>query len=116
MRILRDEFVYQPAWAFIFEDAWRARVKRHKLDKNLSTRILVNRSTEERRRARYYTTRRNTERRYLAKPVQRFGLYVLGDTAAILSLDASHLIGVRIVNRHIARNFESMFDALWDRQ
>jgi predicted transcriptional regulator len=115
MRILRDEFVYQPAWGFVFEDAWRARVKRHKADKNLTTRLLVNRSPEERRRARYYGTRRNTERRYLAKPVHRFGLYIAGDTAAILSLDASHLVGVRIVNRHIAKNFEALFDAQWAR-
>ncbi|MFN0246030.1 MAG: TrmB family transcriptional regulator [Kofleriaceae bacterium] len=115
LRILRDEFVYQPAWAFIFEDAWRARVKRHKEDKNLSTRLLVNRSPEERRHARYYGSRRNTERRYLAKPVQHFGLYLAGDTAAVLSLDANHLLGVRIVNRHIAKNFEALFDALWDR-
>lgn len=115
MRILRDEFIYEPGWAFIFEDAWRTRVRRHKTDKNLSTRLLVNRSTEERRHARYYATRRHTERRYLAKPVQRFGLYIVGDTAAILSLDANHLLGVRIVNRHIARNFESVFDGLWDR-
>lgn len=113
MRILRDEFIWEPAWAFVFEDAWRQRVKRHKLDKNLSTRLLVNRSPVERRHARYYATRRSLERRYLRAPVRRFGLYLVGDTAAILSLDAENLIGIRIVNRHIAANLAALFDALW---
>ncbi len=115
MRILRDEFIWQPAWAFVFEDAWRARVKRYKSDHDLTTRLLVNRSAEERRHARYYASRRQLERRYLPRPVARFGLYLVGDTAAILSLDAHNLIGVRIVNRHIAHNLETLFDALWDR-
>jgi hypothetical protein len=114
MRIMRDEFIWQPAWAFVFEDAWRTRVKRHKIEKGLSTRLLVNRSSEERKHARFYATRKNFERRYLPKPVERFGLYIVGDTAAILSLDAHNLIGVRLVNRHIANNFASVFDALWE--
>ncbi len=113
MRILRDEFIWQPAWAFVFEDAWRARVKRHKIDNQLMTRLLVNRSTEERRHAKYYASRPNLERRYLPKPVSRFGLYLAGDTAAILSLDAHHLLGIRIVNRHITANLETIFDSLW---
>jgi len=115
MRILRDEFIWQPAWAFVFEDTWRARVKRHKIDKALTTRLLVNKSAEERKHAAFYGSRENTERRYLPKPVAGFGLYVVGDTAAILSLDAHNLLGVRIVNRHIAANFASLFDALWER-
>lgn len=113
MRILRDEFIWQPAWAFVFEPAWRARVKRLKADKDISTRLLVNRSAEERRHARYYATRPKLERSYLARPVSRFGLYLAGDTAAILSLDGENLLGIRIVNRTIARNLEAVFDALW---
>lgn len=115
MRILRDEFIWQPAWEFVFEDAWRTKVKRHKIEKDLSTRLLVNKSTEERRRAKYYASRAKLERRYLPQPVERFGLYLVGDTAAILSLDAHNLIGIRIVNRHITQNLERVFDALWDR-
>lgn len=115
MRILRDEFIWQPAWAFVFEDAWRTRVKRHKIEKGLSTRLLVNRSAEERKHARFYATRKHFERRYLSKAVERFGLYVVGDTAAILSLDAHNLLGVRLVNRHIASNLANVFDALWER-
>src|SRR5438132_108231 len=83
--------------AFVFEDAWRAKVRRFKHDKQLTTRLLVNRSPIERRHAAYYASRRDTVRRYLRVPVARFGLYLCGDTAAILSLDASHLLGVRIV-------------------
>jgi predicted DNA-binding transcriptional regulator len=115
MRILRDEFIWQPAWAFVFEAAWRTRVKRHKADSDLRTHLLVNRSAEERRHAKYYASRKQLERRYLPKPVEQFGLYLVGDTAAILSLDAHNLIGIRIVNRHIARNLESLFDSLWKR-
>lgn len=115
MRILRDEFIWQPAWAFVFQDEWKGRVKRHKIDKGLSTRLLVNRSPEERRHAKYYAGRPSLERRYLPKPVARFGLYLVGDTAAILSLDANHLLGIRIVNRHVAANLETLFDSLWAR-
>ncbi len=115
MRILRDEFIWQPAWAFVFEGPWRSRVKRHKAEKNLSTRLLVNKSAEERRHARYYATRPNLERRYLPRPVTSFGLYLVGDAAALLSLDAHNLIGIQIVNRHLAKNLEVMFDTLWDR-
>lgn len=113
MRILRDEFIWSPEWAFVFEGAWHARVKRHKADKDLSTRLLVNKSAIERRHAKYYASRAKTERRYLAKPVERFALYVVGDTAAILSLDARNLLGIRIVNRVIADNLAALFDALW---
>ncbi len=115
MRILRDEFIWRPDWAFVFEGPWRARVKRHKSEKNLSTRLLVNKSAEERRHAKYYATRPNLERRYLPRPVTSFGLYLVGDAAALLSLDAHNLIGIQIVNRHLAKNLEVVFDTLWAR-
>jgi DNA-binding MarR family transcriptional regulator len=113
LRIVRDEFIWQPAWAFVFEEAWRAKVRRLKQDKRLVTRLLVNHSAIERRHAAYYRSRRDTERRYLRVAVERFGLYVCGDTAALLSLDASHLLGVRIVNAHVAANLAAVFDGLW---
>lgn len=113
LRILRDEFIWQPEWAFVFEDAWRTKVRRLKQDKQFVTRLLVNRSPIERRHAGFYRARRDTERRYLRVPVARFGLYLAGDTAAILSLDAHHLLGVRIVNAHVAANFAAVFDGLW---
>lgn len=115
MRILRDEFIWEPAWAFVFQPAWKTRVRRHKTEKRLATRLLVNRSAVERRHARYYASRPNLERRYLARPVARFALYIAGDTVAIMSIDAANLVGIRIVNRHLAHNFETLFDALWAR-
>jgi hypothetical protein len=115
LRILRDEFIWDPAWAFVFEDAWRAKVGRLKHERQLVTRLLVNRSAIERRHAGYYNARRDTERRYLRVPVAQFGLYVCGDTAAILSLDASHLLGVRVVNAVVATNLAAVFDGLWAR-
>jgi sugar-specific transcriptional regulator TrmB len=113
MSILRDEFIWQPAWAFVFEADWRERVRRLKSDKGITTRLLVNRSTIERRHAAYYKRHRHVERRYLRIPVERFGLYVVEDTAAILSFENANLVGIRIVNRHIATNLGVLFESLW---
>jgi DNA-binding MarR family transcriptional regulator len=112
--ILRDEFIWRPEWAFVFEDDWHQRVRRLRVEKNLRTRLLVNRSPVERRHAAYYKSRAGLERRYLKKPVRDFGLYLAGDTAAILSLPSHNLIGLRIINRDLSGNLQQVFDALWD--
>lgn len=46
--------------------------------------------------------------------MDRFVVYVLGETVSILSLEQNILVGIKITNRHIAANFERMFDGLWD--
>lgn len=116
MRILRDEFIWEPAWSFVFDAPWRERVRRIKQEKGLCTRLLVNRSPAERARAAYYRSRKGLVYRFLpAKhPVQRFGLYLLGDIAAVLSVENNNLVGIKIVNRHLAANFDAMFESLWD--
>ncbi len=113
MSILRDEFIWQPAWAFVFEADWRARVRRLKADKAISTRLLVNRSAVERKHAAFYKARKHHERRYLRIAVERFALYIVDDTAAILSFDQANLVGIRIVNRPIAANLGVLFESLW---
>lgn len=113
MSILRDEFLWQPSWQFVFEADWHDRVRRLKADKAITTRLLVNRSTIERRKAAYYKSRKHLERRYLKRPIERFGLYLVDDTAAILSFDNANLLGIRIVNRHIADNLAVLFESLW---
>lgn len=113
MCILRDEFIWQPEWSFIFEDEWRARVRRFKAGKQLSTRLLINPSPQERKQASWYRSRPQLERRYLAKPVSQFGLYLVGDTVAVLSIEHHNLLGIRIANRHLAGNFTSLFEGLW---
>ena len=114
MCILRDEFIWQPEWSFIFEDEWRARVKRFKSEKRMSTRLLINPSPQERKQASWYRSRPQLERRYLAKPVNAFGLYIVGDTAAVLSIEHHNLLGIRIANPHLAANFRLMFEGLWE--
>jgi len=114
LSLLRDEFIWRPEWSFVFEPDWHDRVRRIQVEKNLATRLLVNRSTIERSHASYYKTRARFERRYLKKPVSQFGLYLAGDMAAILSIENHNLIGLRIVNRHIAANLQQVFDSLWD--
>jgi transcriptional regulator TrmB len=113
LRLLRDEFVWRDDWRFVFEREWRERVGRLKQEKELATELLVNASPVERAHAAYYRTRPLTEVRVLRQPVRGFGLYLAGDTAAILSLESRELIGVRIVNRHIAANLDAIFGALW---
>lgn len=113
MCILRDEFIWQPEWSFIFEEEWRARVRRFKAEKRVSTRLLINPSKQEREQAAWYRARPQLERRYLARPVTAFGLYLVGDTAAVLSIERHNLLGIRIANRHLAANFRMLFEGLW---
>jgi sugar-specific transcriptional regulator TrmB len=113
MSILRDEFIWRPEWAFVFEREWRERVRRLKAEKDIATRLLVNRSPVERAHAAFYRTRPRLERRHLRRPVRAFGLYLVGDMAAILSVEENNLIGLRIVNRHIAANLGELFAGLW---
>jgi sugar-specific transcriptional regulator TrmB len=114
LSILRDEFIWRPEWSFVFEKDWHERVGRIKAEKNLATRLLVNRSTEEKRHAAYYRTRTRLEHRTLKRPVRAFGLYLVADTAAILSIENNNLLGIRIVNRHIAANLDAVFTSLWE--
>ena len=114
MCILRDEFIWQPEWSFIFGDEWRARVRRFKAEKRVSTRLLINPSPQERKQAAWYRARPQLERRYLKRPVTAFGLYLVGDTAAVLSIEHHNLLGVRIADRHLTANFRLLFEGLWD--
>lgn len=115
MRILRDEFLYEPSWGFALRAPWRGRVKRVKRERDIRTQLLVNDSTAERERAAAYRARTDLQTRLLPRSqrLERFGLYQVGDVVSLLSLDQQHLIGLRIVNRHIAANVARLFSALW---
>ena len=41
-------------------------------------------------------------------------LYIIGDTAAIISFETGNLIGIKIVNVHLAENLAKLFDGLWN--
>jgi hypothetical protein len=79
-----------------------------------ATRLLINSSPQERKQAAWYRSRPQLERRYLKRPVMAFGLYLVGDTAAVLSIEHHNLLGIRIANRHLAANFRMLFEGLWD--
>lgn len=116
MYVLRDEFIWGDLWAFSWEREWRERVRRWKREKDIHTRLLVNASELERGKREFYRTRFKVEFRYLAPNhgVHQFALYLLGDTAAVLSFETGNLLGLKIVNAHLAENFARMYQGLWD--
>lgn len=116
MRIIRDEFVWDKEWGFIFGQEWNDKVRRLRSENDVTTKLLVNDSREERAQMKFYGSRSHTEVRVLSKdhPVDRFVTYVLGDTVSILSMEQNNLVGIKITNRHIAANFEQVFDGIWD--
>ncbi|MDO8599502.1 MAG: helix-turn-helix domain-containing protein [bacterium] len=116
LRVLRSEFLWESTWSFAWTEEWRARIRRWKQEKDVRTKLLVNPSTLERGKADYYRTRLQFAFRYLppAHAIDRFAFYVIGDTAAIMSFETGNLIGIKIVNAHLATNFIQVFDGLWD--
>ncbi len=117
MYIIRDEFVWQDDWQFVFEQDWNDRVHRWRAENNIATKMLVNDSPEERSHAKFYASRKYFDYRLLSKDhrVHKFVIYVLGDTTSILSMEQNNLVGIKIINRHIAENFEAIFEGLWSK-
>lgn len=115
MRILRDEFVWSDDWRFVFESPWRDRVRKIKTEKRLSTRLLINDSTEERRHSSEYRSRAALEVRRLPREasVRSFALYVVDGSASVLSFERDHLAGVRLANGAMAENLRTLFDYVW---
>ena len=115
--LLRDEFVWSDDWQFIFEEEWHERVKRIKVEKNITTKLLINPSEEERANVPRYRRTKGLEYRFLdvKDSVGQFALYILGDTVSTLSMEQNNLVGVRTINLHLAKNYEKIFRGLWDR-
>jgi sugar-specific transcriptional regulator TrmB len=115
--LLRDEFVWRPDWDFIFKPEWMSRVRRIKSEKDIRTRLLVNDSKEERERLGTYGSRKDLDVRFLPRKysVDRFALYVMGDTVSLLSMEHNNLVGVKMANAHFSENFRRLFDGLWDK-
>ena len=113
--ILRDEFIWTPDWHFTFEPEWKARIKRWKKGKNLTTRLLVNASTLEKRKADYYASRKGLQFRFLskAKTANNFAIYVMGDMVSVLSMEKGAPVGIKMINLHIANNFTNIFNEIW---
>jgi len=115
MLVIRDEFKWEKEWSFLLTEEWKGRIRRLREEKNISTKLLINNSKVERDQAAYYKKRKGLEFRYLPKGTafKKFVIYILGDTVSILSLEKNYPVGIKIVNRHMADNFQEMFLAMW---
>lgn len=115
--LLRDEFVWQPEWGFIFEQDWHERVKRLKIEKNINTKLLVNDSKTEKTHAKFYKSKKGLEYRFLPlkNSVKQFAIYIIGDTVSVLSMEKNNLVGIKIINWHFADNFKNLFEILWQK-
>jgi DNA-binding MarR family transcriptional regulator len=114
--LLRDEFLFTPPWAFVFERPWKERVRRLKEGRHIHTRLLLNRSEEEQQRLPFYRSRPDLEPRFLPAGcrLERFALYVAGDMVAVMSLEDGNLVGIQIRSPHLAENFAALYKALWE--
>lgn len=112
--LARDPFVWQPEWGFVFERDWHERIKRLKAEKRLTTKLLVNGSEREQKRA-FYQQKKGLEVRFLdpAATLHAFAFYLLGDTVNVLSFERGNLLGTTITNQNVARNFQALFEAWW---
>jgi len=115
MMIIRDEFVWQEEWSFIFKEEWHTKVKNLRREKNISTRLLINNSPLERKNEKYYKTRKALDYKYLPvnNKVDNFAMYIIGDTVSILSTENNNPVGIKIVNKHLAENHKAIFNSLW---
>ena len=115
MYVIRDEFKWEKEWSFVLSQEWKDKVRRLRAENAIATKMLINDSKEERGHLEYYRTRKHLEFRFLPKgqDVEKFVIYVLGDTVSILSMEQHNLVGIKITNRHIAKNYEQLFGAMW---
>jgi sugar-specific transcriptional regulator TrmB len=114
--LMRDEFLFSPPWAFVFERPWKERVRKLKQGQSLRTRLLLNRSQDEERRQPFYRSRPDLEHRFLPAGcrLERFALYLAGETVAVMSMEEGNLVGVQIRSPHLAATFAALYRALWE--
>lgn len=115
--LLRDEFVWQPEWKFIFEQDWHERVKRLKIEKDIKTKLLINNSKIENAHAKFYKSKKDLECGFLPSKnsIRQFAIYIIGDIVSILSMEKNNLVGIKITNQHFADNFKNLFETLWQK-
>jgi sugar-specific transcriptional regulator TrmB len=113
--LMRDEFVWQPEWEFVFKQDWNNTVKRWAIEKNMKTKLLVNSSKLEKSKIKFYQSQKAFEYRFLPaqNAIYQFALYIMGDTIAILSMEKNNFVGIQITNKHLADNFKNNFYTLW---
>ena len=113
--LLRDEFVWEDEWKFIFEEEWSDRVARIKKERDIHTKLLINNSNEEKKAQPIYKSKDDLEFRFLSKkhPVASFAVYVIGDSVATMSMETGNLLGTLVTNQNIADNYKQIFNNLW---
>lgn len=113
--LLRDEFVWQEDWNFIFTATWSNRVARIKQEKSLKTQLLINDSKTERDAADVYKKKKGLQFRFLPKGdrITDYAMYILGDCVAIMSMEKNHLVGILITNKNLSENQKTIFKQLW---
>lgn len=115
--LLRNEFVWESSWQFIFDTEWHEKTKYHKINKNISTKILINDSEIEHQNLKVYQSRKKLEVKYLSKEdsVKDFAMYIIGDVVSILSMENTNLVGIKITNQNLADNFKNIFNSIWSK-
>lgn len=115
MHIVRDEFIWSDEWGFVFEETWRSIVRRMKIEKNVTTKLLVNDSKLERGKTEYYKNTKGLSFKFIDKghKVERFAQYIIGDIVSVMSMEDKNLIGIKMTNKNLAKNYHAMFDAMW---
>lgn len=113
--LLRDEFVWEEEWSFIFSEDWKDRVRSLKQEKNIRTKLLVNDSPLEQEKELLYRKTQSLTYRYLKQTkMKHFAMYLLGDTAAIMSMERGNFVGIKIINESLTNNFRRVFTGLWE--
>lgn len=117
MYVIRNEFVWDEGWQFIFEPEWHERVKKLKATKKLETKLIVNDSKEEQNKTGYYKSKKGLSVKLLPKDqaLENFALYINEDALAILSFEKGNMVGVKIINKSLTENFKRIFESLWEK-
>jgi len=115
MHILRDEFVWQKEWQFVFKPDWHDRIKRIRREKQIKTQLLINRTRVEKQKIKFYKTRQGLDFKFLpaTDSIKQFAVYIMNDVVSILSFENNNLVGIKITNQHLADNFRTIFGLLW---
>ena len=113
--MIRDEFVWNSKWRFIFEPQWHIRVRKIRREKNIKAKLLVNNSKIEKTKQNFYKSRRSTTFRFLPKDLclENYAEYIIGNTMCVLSTEKDNPVGIFIRNKTMAKNSARIFENIW---
>ena len=96
---------------------WGSFIERWKKELNIHTKLLVNSSPIEKKKEKFYKDNQWLKTGYLPvkNKVDQFVMYIIGDVVSIMSMENNNLVGIKITNQHLAKNFKNIFDILWQK-